>query len=486
ATRHTIVSAALLAPLLAIALAALDPPNPLARAGVAMPVEIAMQPLALAPAAPASPDATILLYVWAAGSALLLARTLVSIARWSRIARRAIPLRHTLFELASRGLRTRLAVTSEASEPMVAGIWRPVVLLPDGYLESLDGCELASVFAHELEHVRRRDNASALVHELVCALFWFDPLHWLARRRLLDLRERACDERVIEAGCEPRAYITALARSCHAAVQSPAVACMSGFHVRERMDSIMSYASSRSRLLPQRIVRGLALTIAAALIAVFAFIAPAPPAFAANGGEYQFAVSIEQGTPRFIHITVVSPEGVEVISSRVAAGPEQPFQVNSFKDGRTYKVSVTPEPGGDAKAVLEVHNEKGLLHRDEKTIPIEAARDSQAQTPPYRIGGDIRPPKILHRVDPIYTPEAKAAHIGGVVVLETTIDELGNVVDPRPLKPLPKGLTEAAIEAVRQWKFEPPLKDGKPVRVLFNITINFKLDDEKRADPPRE
>jgi periplasmic protein TonB len=83
----------------------------------------------------------------------------------------------------------------------------------------------------------------------------------------------------------------------------------------------------------------------------------------------------------------------------------------------------------------------------------------------------------LSRVEPVFPEEARKARIAGIVILEALIDELGNVSNARVLKPLPFGLDQAALDAIRQWKFRPGTVDGKPVKVIFNLTVNFKLPE---------
>ena len=100
--------------------------------------------------------------------------------------------------------------------------------------------------------------------------------------------------------------------------------------------------------------------------------------------------------------------------------------------------------------------------------------------PPYRVGGDVKAPVVITRVEPMYPEEARRNHVAGIVIVEAVIDRNGDVGDVRVLKPLPFGLDQAAVDAVKQWKFRPGTLAGEPVDVLFNLTINFKLD----ADPP--
>ena len=88
----------------------------------------------------------------------------------------------------------------------------------------------------------------------------------------------------------------------------------------------------------------------------------------------------------------------------------------------------------------------------------------------------IKAPAVVKRVEPLYPYATRFFHVTGIVILQCVIDKSGNVRDVEIKKALPAGtLSYAAMEALRQWKFEPGMLDGKPVDVLFNLTINFKL-----------
>ena len=94
---------------------------------------------------------------------------------------------------------------------------------------------------------------------------------------------------------------------------------------------------------------------------------------------------------------------------------------------------------------------------------------------PVRVGGNVKAPVAVTRVDPIYTEAARRARIQGFVVIEAVIDRQGNVTEARVLKPLPLGLDLAALEAVKRWKFRPGTLNGQPVPVYYNLTVNFQL-----------
>ncbi|MEO8219104.1 MAG: TonB family protein, partial [Acidobacteriota bacterium] len=94
---------------------------------------------------------------------------------------------------------------------------------------------------------------------------------------------------------------------------------------------------------------------------------------------------------------------------------------------------------------------------------------------PIRVGGDVLAPRVKKRVEPSYTEIARKGRIQGVVIVEAIIDRNGNVTDVRVLKGLPMGLSDAAMDAVRQWKFSPGTLQGRPVPVIFNLTVNFQM-----------
>ncbi len=98
-----------------------------------------------------------------------------------------------------------------------------------------------------------------------------------------------------------------------------------------------------------------------------------------------------------------------------------------------------------------------------------------------RVGGDVKAPVVITHVEPVYTEEARKARIMGIVIVEATIGRDGLVKNVSVLKPLPFGLDQAAVDAVKQWVFKPATFNGQPVDVRFNLTVNFRL---QMAPPP--
>jgi bla regulator protein blaR1 len=132
-------------------------------------------------------------------------------------------------------------------EPGVFGIVRPVLVWPQGISERLEDAHLEAVLAHELWHVRRRDNLGAAIHMMVEAIFWFHPLVWWLGARLIEERERSCDEEVLELGSERQVYAESILKVCEFCVGSP-LACVSGVtgaDLKKRIVHIMSERVAR-------------------------------------------------------------------------------------------------------------------------------------------------------------------------------------------------------------------------------------------------
>ena len=132
--------------------------------------------------------------------------------------------------------------TPGVMEPGVVGLWRPILLVPSGIEDDLTPHQLVAVLTHELCHIRRRDNVTAAVHMLAEAVFWFHPLVWWIGARLVDERERACDQEVLRTCGEPRTYAEGIVNVCKRYVESP-LACVSGVggsSVKDRIRDIMT------------------------------------------------------------------------------------------------------------------------------------------------------------------------------------------------------------------------------------------------------
>ena len=93
------------------------------------------------------------------------------------------------------------------------------------------------------------------------------------------------------------------------------------------------------------------------------------------------------------------------------------------------------------------------------------------------ITDDITPPRLSEVANPYYTPEARKKKIEGTVTLAIVVDQKGDVVDAKVVKGLGYGLDENAIVAVKEWKYKPAEKDGEPIAVKMEVTVDFFLRD---------
>jgi bla regulator protein BlaR1 len=128
-------------------------------------------------------------------------------------------------------------------EPGVFGIFRPVLMLPDGMAEQLSKAEWEAILAHEMCHVRCRDNLTAVLYMAVESLFWFHPLVWWMGTRLVAERERACDEEVLRLGSDPKIYAEGILKVCEIYLESPlpCIAGVTGSDLRRRIRGIMTH-----------------------------------------------------------------------------------------------------------------------------------------------------------------------------------------------------------------------------------------------------
>ena len=193
--------------------------------------------------------------IWAIGSVALLLSWLIKWRRMRTIVRHARPLEDgrevTIMQrLAPRhGVRPLPIVESQTSlEPGVFGILQPVLLWPRGIGEHLTDAQVEAILAHELCHLRRRDNLAAALHMAVQTAFWFHPLAWWIGARLVDERERACDEEVIRLGSEPEVYAESILKTCKFFVESPlvCVAGVTGSDLKRRIEQIMTSQTGTS------------------------------------------------------------------------------------------------------------------------------------------------------------------------------------------------------------------------------------------------
>jgi bla regulator protein blaR1 len=188
--------------------------------------------------------------VWVCGFVTVL---LIWCTRWTKTYRalqRAVPVSSGReFELLRRleiltKVRRHIPMlrSVDMMEPGIFGILNPLMLWPDLLSERLENEHIEGILAHELVHARRHDNLTAAIHMLVEVVFWFHPMVWWIESRMLQERERACDEAVVRLAGKPEVYAEGLLKACRFCAESPLI-CVSGItgaDLRDRIIRIMN------------------------------------------------------------------------------------------------------------------------------------------------------------------------------------------------------------------------------------------------------
>ena len=200
---------------------------------------------------------------------------------------------------------TAVVASSRSIEPGVLGIRNPVLIWPRHLTAGLSDAHIDAILAHEICHIARRDNLLASVQMLVTAVFWFHPLVWWIGARLVDERERACDERVLALGGSPATYARSILETCRLCLASPIVnvSGVTGGNLKTRIVRIMKHVPAAPL--------GLGKKMALVLAGLLAALAPIAGREAAQGNreielrhklrEIRTAIAARQDADREVH-----------------------------------------------------------------------------------------------------------------------------------------------------------------------------------------
>jgi protein TonB len=192
------------------------------------------------------------------------------------------------------------------------------------------------------------------------------------------------------------------------------------------------------------------------LVAPVPPMAPAPPPPAAIAREVRVAPKVF--TPGKLTAPTFIPKAVPTASSD-AAPPEEAFAgaMGAVPGG---------VPGGQIGGITG-----GM---PSVAAPVMAVPTTEGPKRPVRIGGDVKPPRLVYGPAPIYPTLASQSHIHGIVVIDAIIDEHGRVVGEKVVSGHPL-LIQAALKAVSERKYEPTILDGEPTPVDLRVEVNFHM-----------
>ena len=211
---------------------------------------------------------TLLLGAWACGSLLV---AFLWFRNWLQI-------RIAVRTASPCALAAGVPVLSSSSllEPGIFGVLRPVLLLPQGIMDRLTPAQLDAIVAHEMCHVRRRDNVTFTIHMVVETLFWFHPFVWWIGARLIEERELACDEAVLQSGSEAEVYAESILNVCKFYVESPlrCASGVSGADLKKRIARIMTEHVARELNLRRKLLLSAAGLLAVLVPLAFGLVHP--------------------------------------------------------------------------------------------------------------------------------------------------------------------------------------------------------------------
>lgn len=440
--------------------------------------------------------------LWAAGAALGMLFLGVGLGRLALLARQARPMRDERWasiagEIGARlDLRQQVLLLQSASSAtlMTWGAVSPKVMLP-GDAHTWSPPRIRIVLAHELAHISRGDWFVQIAAECLRIAYWFNPLVWVAARRLRRESEQACDDAVLAMGIERTQYAAELVDFARQAGKSdswlPAPAMAQPSSLERRVTAMLN--TTLNRVPPRNATRWL--LAAAGLVAAVALTA------VTVGGQTFSSLSgaIYDATNRVLPKVTLrltnAQSGAEYKIESDESGrytfvglPQGDYTLQADRPGFSRLTGSVRIAGQDE--TQDVRLEVGSL---EETLTIV---DGQPQTPPRpaaglpafllkpcepkNVGGSIRPPAKLGDARPIYPAAYRNSAHTETVVLQTVIDREGMIREANPVGSPTPDFANASVEAVRQWRFSSTLLNCEPTEVKMTVTLHFNSSTRPR------
>jgi TonB family protein len=462
-------------------------------------------------------------FVWVLGMAYVLLRLLAAASTVQRMAKSAILIADDEWRILVTELsnafhirrNVRLLLGRQSISPMTWGVWRNTILLPSTAANWTDE-RRRLVLTHELAHVKRNDGLIHILIQIVCSIYWFNPLIWYAAHRARIERERACDDRVLSLGAPAADYADHLVQvvrglSVHENLSFASLSIAHPSQLESRVISILDSSARRGSVsktgtvllcavagLLTASIGAIGVATAVPLPPVFVFATkfmPPAPAAPVHGAATPQRTRVGNGNT-VPNSAVIPPQVLEspapsYTQEAVEANVEGVVTLEGFVDikGNVSRIRVLRGLGYglDQKAVDAVLGWKfkpALRNgaRVEAVTQIEvdfkippSIRPQPKDDPPIRVGPGVMPPTIIFRVEPEYTQEAREAKYEGTLVARVTVHKDGTLTVDEIVRELDYGLTQRAIEALEQWKFKSGMRNGEPVAVSLTVEVNFNL-----------
>ena len=398
------------------------------------------------------------------------------------------------------GLTTpvNLVLSPHKTEPIVARVWRPVVMLPESIGEHLNNSELEAIMLHELVHVQRRDNLIGNLQMAVVTLLWFHPVIWLVSRRLISEREQACDEKVLAVVGAPETYASSILKVVRFSFGWKVAGVSgagNGSNLRRRIKNIMSSNKTKHSAAWSRLFAGTLIGLA-----LFLMVLAGVNTRAGNVGDESNSVGNEKLAA--VNRPARSVDAEQTKSSKRQMPPPPPPQPN--QPDQPAQMPPPPQPAQPSQLTPPAPPAPASAPNQPSAPSQPAPPALPAQFAPIAVPAFSTPPTPAaaptaptlekrprgqksdkddgdkgHLIDapqPVYPVEARKNKISGTVTVEIEIGEDGNVVSAKAASG-PDALRAAAVEAAYKARFKPTTVKGKPVKVSAALTYNFVLDD---------
>jgi bla regulator protein BlaR1 len=369
-------------------------------------------------------------------------------------------------------------------EPGVFGIFRPILLLPEGIADHLTQAQLEAVLAHELCHIRRRDNLAAALHMAVEALFWFHPVVWWIGARLVEERERACDEEVLQLGNDAATYAESILKTCQFCLETPlpCIPGVTGADLKQRIVRIMSNNATHKLDTPRKLLL-ISFAIAAVATPLAYGIVNAPPKLAQSQTDATAPLSFEVASVRPNKSGTNSSWWRDRPATVTTTNVSLKALIRTAYDVRAYQISgpdwlnsarydiAAKAPGPATKDQIRqmlrtlLADRFGLtLHREEKVFPV------------YELVAAKNGPKLQAVQNDGYNSmnSRKGTINGEKVSMARLAESLSGVVD-RPV--LDKTGLAGVFNFTLQWS--PDDTDGPSIYTALNEQLGLKLISRK-------
>jgi protein TonB len=203
---------------------------------------------------------------------------------------------------------------------------------------------------------------------------------------------------------------------------------------------------------------------------------PVPPAadkIGGGGGTHDLAPVTKGALPKFDTKQIVPPKAPPTIPPKLAVEPTVVVQPDLKMANVNMPNFGMPNAPAATIGSLGTGSGGGIGSGNGNGIGPGSGGNTGGGV--YHIGGGVRPPSVIYQVDPEFSEEARKAKFSGNVLVELIVDENGLPSHVRVARGVGMGLDEKAVEAVRQYKFKPATKDGKPVKVELTVEVNFQI-----------